>query len=49
MCVGVWVLKKRFLKKKHLNFYFIAKNTLFYILSNDFQTDVPTEWYTYST
>ncbi len=28
---------------------FLTKNTLLQILSNVFQTNVPTEWYTYST
>ncbi len=30
-------------------FILLTENTLLHILSNVFQTNVPTEWYTYST
>ncbi len=31
------------------NFFFFFLNTLLHILSNDFQANVPAEWYTCST
>ncbi len=46
-----WIVGQLFFRLIELKtfFFYWQKNTLLHILSNVFQTNMPTEWYTYST